>query len=1225
MSNKHIIMRFLLISSLTILTLVSLVTSIVHTVTPHDHYSPNTTCHHCQNLQRYLLNVTKYFTSNTQLLFLPGLHHLHTDLIIQNVHNISLIGSTANGTTLDTVIIQCDSSVGIVMSNITDLTMENICIRNCHKKDIINFFIKKWSYTDFKDYSVFLKNCYNVYLNRTTIIKTNNTWSSTHSLLTLNTLGNSSFVDLTCNRLMLLYNETHVNNSYHNLLIVNYHVTVPNCAIKYYDIFNIITVHMSQYLYSVKINISDTKFCSFSGNLLDLQLMTNTYGNFIQFNSCIFKEHLCNSHSTSSKMKNSILYLESQEMTNESYLHTQRHQIKFINCKFSLLEQCMLLNINGTLINTEINDCIFKKCSIFKVIQMSNIFSYHEYFELPTVLISNTTFTNIKLLYLENLIQLNGALLQLEVRVIFTNVYYQLKENTNEEISFLVADNTSIIFVADIYSRIICHGYIEFFNNEINAIAFSTDYGDVNTNKFIVVQENSFIKITRPHIARSRYNVLLQMWPAIMKPEVILHNTYNMFNNLPCYFQYVSNRGNLDSEIANGQILNFSIVIDKDLPERCLMTHCRWIPGSAFNTTRPVVVSKKIIKKFPLPPKVLCVCSNDSKPDCYTDTLATVYPGQLLTVMLSLNHTMLYSKQKPSYQSIFPDVEENYGKIVTVEMNDKRISPTACKLANPSTEGAQIVDYDKCTSVNYTIVHNTLSYLKWCELFVTVPPNYFEGYYVNLLSCPAGFIQLNGICICDPILTRQLSVIICDINHQTILRPAGSWLSAVTINNSHQYHISPHCPLLYCLPQSSQLNFSTSNSQCQFNRGGILCGYCQKHFSTVFGSSNCHHCSTIYLLLIIPIAVAGLVLVFLLFLLNLTVTDGDINGFILYVNIVSINSHIFFPQFSNFINFWYAFISLTNLDLGIPTCFYNGMDNYAKMWLQLTFPAYLILIATLLIIASRHSTKVQRITARRALPVLATLFLLSYTKVLRTVSSVLFYYSTITHLPSGHTTLVWAVDANVPLFGLKYTALFIVCLILFIILLPFNAILCFTKTTMRLKLVNHFKPLIDAYQGPYKYKYYCWAGLQLVIRAVFFGLSALDRNINLTVGIILLAVIIVIQRSLVPFKDNYKNLHETGFLFNLLVMYALSHDHYDIAVSVMITMAALQFLLIIIHHIISNVCGGVIIHKLKIITDSIINWITRSQNKPQHIQLNNIPPDKTYNYQELREPLVGQD
>ena len=1226
MHYSHSIKTFLFLLKLSMcLTVTSF-----HIVTPDD---SNAACHHCYNLQHYLLNVTKYFTSNTQLLFLPGLHHLHTDLIIQNVHNISLIGSTANGTTLDTVMIQCKSSVGITMSNITDLTMENICIRNCHKKDIITKnFKKRWTYANFKDNSVFLKNCYNVYLNKITIIKTDNTWSYKHLLLTLNTLGNSSFVDLTCNRLMLLYNEAHVINNYHNLLIVNYRV-VPNSAIKYYDVFNIITVQMSQYSYSVNINVLNTKFGSFSDNLLDLQLMPNTFGNLIQFNSCIFTEHLCNSHPTRSKMKNSILYLESQEITDKSYICTQHHQIKFTNCKLSLLKQCKLIYVNGGLTNTEIKDCIFKN-SFFQVIQINNYLAttiihfksilYHEQSELSTVLISNTTFINITLAYRTNLIQLNGAVLRLEDWVIFTNFYYQLKYT-----SHLRTDKKSaIIFVADIYSMIICHGYIEFLNNEINAIEFSTDYGDINTNKFIIVQENSFIKITRPHIARSLDEIPPEMWKEILKDAtyfVPLNNLYNSFNNLPCYFQYFSKRGNLDREIANGKFSNFSIMIDKDLLAHYLTTQCRWIPGSAFNTTRPVVVNKKMIRDFPLPPKVLCVCSKDSKPDCYTDTLATVYPGQLLTAMLSLNHTMMYPKQKPSYQIIFPSIEESYGKIVTVEMNDKRTSPTACKLANPAAEGAQIVDYDKCTSVNYTIVHSTLSYLKWCELFVTVPPNYFEGYYVNMLPCPAGFIQLNGICICDPILTRQLSITTCDINDQTILRPAGSWLSAVTINDSHQYHISPHCPLHYCLPQSSQLNFSTPNSQCQFNRTGLLCGHCQQDFSTVFGSSHCHHCFNIYLLFVLPIAVAGVSLVLLLFVLDITVTDGDINGFILYVNIISINSHVFFPQCSSYIKFWYVFVSLTNLDLGIPTCFYNGMDDYAKMWLQLTFPAYLILIATLLIIASRHSTKVQRITARRALPVLATLFLLSYTKVLRSVSSVLFYYSTITHLPSGHTTVVWAVDANVPLFGLKYTALFIVCLILFIILLPFNAILCFTKTAMRLKLVNHFKPLIDAYQGPYKYKYYYWAGLHLVIRAVFFGLSALDRNVNLTVGIILLAIIIVIQRSLIPFKNNYKNLHETSFLFNLLVMYVLSHDHYDIAVIVMITMAAVHFLLIIIHHIISNVCGGVIMHKLKIITDSTVNWITRPQNKPQHIQLNNIPPDKTYNYQELREPLVGQD
>ena len=189
----------------------------------------------------------------------------------------------------------------------------------------------------------------------------------------------------------------------------------------------------------------------------------------------------------------------------------------------------------------------------------------------------------------------------------------------------------------------------------------------------------------------------------------------------------------------------------------------------------------------------------------------------------------------------------------------------------------------------------------------------------------------------------------------------------------------------------------------------------------------------------------------LLFIINLTVTDGDINGFLFYVNIVSINTPIFFPR-ERFVK--YTLVSLANLDLGIETCFYNGMDDYAKMWLQLTFPVYLIAIATTLIMASRHSIRIQRLTARRALPVLATLFLLSYTKVLRTISSVLFSYYEITNLPSEHTTLVWSVDTSAALFGLKFTFIFVVSLCIFLILIFFNIILLFTRILSYFKFIN---------------------------------------------------------------------------------------------------------------------------------------------------------------------------
>ena len=203
-------------------------------------------------------------------------------------------------------------------------------------------------------------------------------------------------------------------------------------------------------------------------------------------------------------------------------------------------------------------------------------------------------------------------------------------------------------------------------------------------------------------------------------------------------------------------------------------------------------------------------------------------------------------------------------------------------------------------------------------------------------------------------------------------------------------------------------------------------------------------CTNLHILITIIIIVVGIVLVVSLYLLNLTVTKGTINGLIFYANIISINDSVFLVN-DNVFKPLRVFISFVNLDLGIETCFYSGMDSYAKMWLQLVFPFYLFIIAISIIIASRYSSKLLRLTYTRSLPVLATLFLLSYTGVLRTVLTVLFSYSTITHLPGGHRQTVWSIDASVPLFGVKFTTLFITCLVIFLLLIPLNITLLFTR------------------------------------------------------------------------------------------------------------------------------------------------------------------------------------
>ena len=372
-------------------------------------------------------------------------------------------------------------------------------------------------------------------------------------------------------------------------------------------------------------------------------------------------------------------------------------------------------------------------------------------------------------------------------------------------------------------------------------------------------------------------------------------------------------------------------------------------------------------------------------------------------------------------------------------------------------------------------------------------------------------------------------------------------------------------------------------------------------------------------------------MVLVLFILNLTVTDGTINAFIFYVNIISINTPLFFPQLEKFTPA-YTFISIANLDLGIQTCFYNGMDDYAKMLLQLAFPFYLMFIATSFIITSRYSTTIQRLTARRALPVLATLFLLSYTKILLVVSSVLFSYSNINHLPSNHTTLVWSIDANVPLFSVRFIALFIVCFILFLILVPFNIILLFTRSLSRFTLITKFKPLLDAYQGPYKDKMYYWVGLQLVLRVVLFVASSLDRNINLVAGIILFSLVLGLLGTLRPFKNDIKNYRKHLYYkySNIIAIAQCSHNVINmIAVNVMIGLAMTHFGLIVTYHIIIYVLSGATRKRLELQFTKLTRKITRLRRQPKIQQfelndtMNKIP--EAVNYYEYREPLVLLD
>ena len=145
-------------------------------------------------------------------------------------------------------------------------------------------------------------------------------------------------------------------------------------------------------------------------------------------------------------------------------------------------------------------------------------------------------------------------------------------------------------------------------------------------------------------------------------------------------------------------------------------------------------------------------------------------------------------------------------------------------------------------------------------------------------------------CACLPHLTQ--ANVVCDIKTQTHHCPAGMWIG----NFSGGITTHPHCPYDYCKSQRPSVSLTSQHEQCQFSRSGVLCGACRGDLSLCLGTSQCKKCSSFNIFLLLPFMMAGVVLVFLLFKCNLTVSYGTINGLIFYANIIRANQAIFFSR-----------------------------------------------------------------------------------------------------------------------------------------------------------------------------------------------------------------------------------------------------------------------------------------------------------------------------------------
>ena len=530
------------------------------------------------------------------------------------------------------------------------------------------------------------------------------------------------------------------------------------------------------------------------------------------------------------------------------------------------------------------------------------------------------------------------------------------------------------------------------------------------------------------------------------------------------------------------------------------------------------------------------------------------FPGQTMTVKLvQSQYSILLYTAYPS--TAFAD-----------------IAPT-CQLDSlKCTDG---LVHMNCTSLHYTIKSNSTSIsMCWLKLQTATLNNVLYVFKVNLSQCPIGFSldASNGICTCDPKLEEKLKGIECRISDESFKLPPLSWMSRI----SNEIIYTSFCNFDYCLISKGFNSLDDPDHQCLPNRSGIACGQCAEGLSTIFGTSRCKRCSNVGLFIIPVLAVVGVILVVMLFMLNLTVVNGNINGFIFFVNVLSITTMNIFDTKKEVA---YVLILLSNLDLGIEMCFYDGMTAYVAIWLQFIFPLYLLLIVLGLVMTSRYISRVEKITRKKVIPVIATLYLLSYNKIMIVTFKGLFSYNSIGYLYSGNNKVYWSPDTEFLVPSTKFILLSIFCAVVLLLLIaPTNILLLFTKRCYRFKfVVTYLKPFIDAYQAPFKDNCRYLFGLELLLRAIIYIVTFVHTKHTAAIDCTLTILYTAYLCWQKPFKNKYNSFFYLlyilllGGIIILYMHYAVlntgTKGTYKVILNLVVYLAFIETLLIFIHHL----------------------------------------------------------
>ena len=347
--------------------------------------------------------------------------------------------------------------------------------------------------------------------------------------------------------------------------------------------------------------------------------------------------------------------------------------------------------------------------------------------------------------------------------------------------------------------------------------------------------------------------------------------------------------------------------------------------------------------------------------------------------------------------------------------------------------------------------------------------------------------------------------------------------------------------------------------------------------SVVFGSEECKHCHPGYIALTVSIfLVAGPLLIYLLFALRLTLTTGTFNGIIFYAQAANVGIlemlSVYNGKMEVVRKISIVLLSILNLGLGFPLCFYNGMTELWKAGLNLLFPLYLLTIVVVLIILSRFSLRLSNKIAHSSVQVLVTVVHLSFGRLLGSIINV---FTPAKVFTSEQMYYVWYWDGSVEYGSKGHIMLMVITsLVVFPLLLPYVLLLFFAKPLRHLTCANEYtRPILEAIHAPYKNDKQYWFVARLLLLIIMYILYSIEPYAHVIYIAIasMLFFFIIGQAMFRPYKSNFINLLDCWLLFNLAFIYITTwyQEYMEVTVNSMLAILLffMTFFMLLVYHI----------------------------------------------------------